>query len=78
MSNGTLERLLQQGFDLSTYDDETGYCRLRCSQCEALAVNGVACHEHGCPNIVRDYDEDEGERYDEDYDDEDYDEDDDT
>lgn len=24
--------------------------QLRCSQCQALAINGVACHEQGCPN----------------------------
>lgn len=23
--------------------------RILCRQCEALAINGVACHEHGCP-----------------------------
>lgn len=21
-----------------------------CNQCEALTINGVYCHEHGCPN----------------------------
>jgi hypothetical protein len=30
----------------------------RCSQCEALCVNGIACHEIGCPNIRRDRDDD--------------------
>ena len=24
--------------------------RLYCDQCELLAINGVACHETGCPN----------------------------
>jgi hypothetical protein len=43
-------RLRQQGFDLTTYDRSTGYYRPRCSQCNALVINGVACHEHGCPN----------------------------
>jgi hypothetical protein len=43
-------RLRQQGFDLTTYDRATGYYRPRCSQCNALVINGVACHEHGCPN----------------------------
>ena len=22
----------------------------RCGQCEALYINGLFCHEHGCPN----------------------------
>ncbi len=28
------------------------YISLRdwCDQCEALAINGHPCHEHGCPN----------------------------
>ena len=24
--------------------------RMHCDQCEMLAINGVACHETGCPN----------------------------
>jgi hypothetical protein len=24
--------------------------RISCDQCEALVINGVPCHEHGCPN----------------------------
>ena len=23
---------------------------MRCDQCEMLSINGVACHERGCPN----------------------------
>lgn len=23
---------------------------MRCDQCEMLSINGVACHETGCPN----------------------------
>ena len=23
---------------------------MRCDQCEMLSINGVLCHEHGCPN----------------------------
>ena len=26
-----------------------------CNQCEALMINGVFCHETGCPNIERRY-----------------------
>lgn len=24
--------------------------RITCDQCELLSINGVVCHEHGCPN----------------------------
>ena len=24
--------------------------KIHCDQCEAAMVNGVFCHEHGCPN----------------------------
>ena len=24
--------------------------RVYCEQCQALSINGVACHETGCPN----------------------------
>ena len=43
-----LEMLLARGFDES-YIAGDGV-RVKCSQCEALAVNGVGTHEHGCPN----------------------------
>jgi len=47
---GLGKRLRQQGFDLTTYDRSSGYYKVRCSQCEALVINGIACHETGCPN----------------------------
>ena len=25
--------------------------RFHCDQCEMLAINGIACHETGCPNM---------------------------
>ena len=28
----------------------TKYKRLTCDSCQILAINGVACHEQGCPN----------------------------
>jgi hypothetical protein len=43
-----LNALLDGGFDLSAIGD--GSVHIGCSQCEALAINGVACHEHNCPN----------------------------
>ncbi len=48
-----LESLRRRGFDRSEYDRKNGTHRVRCSQCEALVINGVACHEHGCPNEKR-------------------------
>lgn len=48
--NRTGERLRARGFDLTTYDRESGYYRVRCSQCQALVINGMATHETGCPN----------------------------
>ena len=36
------------GFDLSTHTGKR--IRPKCSQCEALVVNGVPTHEAGCPN----------------------------
>jgi hypothetical protein len=47
-----LQRLRQLGFDESYHIPFTKGYRVRCSQCEALAINGVPCHETGCPNTV--------------------------
>lgn len=44
-----LQSLRRQGFDDSYRSDSGGY-RVRCSQCEAIVINGMACHETGCPN----------------------------
>ncbi len=46
-----VEDLLRRGFD-QTYADERNGVRPRCSQCEALVICGVACHETGCPNAM--------------------------
>ncbi len=48
-----IEQLKRQGFDLSGYDRTDKTWRVRCSQCQASVINGVACHEKGCPNDVR-------------------------
>ena len=53
------QQLHDQGFDLSENVLFTKQFRVRCSQCEAAVINGVPCHENGCPNQVRDNDEDE-------------------
>ena len=28
---------------------------MHCDQCEMVSINGVACHETGCPNRYREY-----------------------
>lgn len=41
------------GFDqtkVGRSDNGTPYARVKCSQCEALVINGTACHEPGCLN----------------------------
>jgi hypothetical protein len=32
---------------------------MRCDNCEALMINGLFCHETGCPNTHARYDADE-------------------
>jgi len=35
--------------------------RTSCDQCEALMINGVFCHETGCPNMGARWDSESGE-----------------
>lgn len=48
------ESLLERGFDLTEIDypgeDWLQAISPRCSQCEALVINSMACHETGCPH----------------------------
>lgn len=48
--------LIAQGFDDSEYDEEGEKWSVRCSQCQALVINGVPAHEFGCPNKRRNND----------------------
>lgn len=41
------------GFDRSEHVPFTKQYRIQCSRCEALVINGVACHETGCPHAPR-------------------------
>lgn len=41
------------GFDLASYDAMAETYRVGCSQCSASMIQGVACHERGCPNEVK-------------------------
>jgi hypothetical protein len=59
-----LDSLVDAGFDESQLVPEynpdgetlTGdyVVRVRCSQCEAMTINGTPAHEMGCPHIARD------------------------
>ena len=44
-----LEQRQAEGFDRS-YVSSAEYVTIRCSQCDALVINGHACHEMGCQN----------------------------
>ena len=39
------------GFDQAKHIPFTKTYRIKCSQCEALVINGVPCHETGCPHV---------------------------
>jgi hypothetical protein len=45
-----IQQLRANGFDRSRRTGTREY-KVACSQCEALVVNGVPCHELRCPNI---------------------------
>ncbi len=47
---GILESLRRRGFDRSRVVPFERGAVVGCSQCEAVCINGVACHEIGCPN----------------------------
>lgn len=49
-----VQQLRDAGFDRSYAIPFEHSWKVRCSQCEALVINGLACHETGCPNTVRD------------------------
>ena len=47
MTSKQVERLLlARGFDQSQGR------KVNCSQCEALVIQGLPCHETGCPNAM--------------------------
>ena len=49
MTKHQIDRLHALGFDNSTRRGTREYS-VACTQCEALAINGVPTHEVGCPN----------------------------
>lgn len=44
-----LDNLGRLGFDAS-YVVDAERIKVKCSQCQAVAINGMPCHETGCPN----------------------------
>ena len=52
-----LTRLRILGFDLSQHIPFTKAFHVKCSQCNAAAINNTPCHETGCPNIAREREE---------------------
>jgi len=54
-----VQRLRDAGFDKSYAVPFERAWRVRCSQCEALVINGYPTHERGCPNVPREEPDDE-------------------
>ena len=55
----TYNELVKDSKRLSLDDDapETGYIP-KCDQCDSVTINGLYCHETGCPNARKRYDTD--------------------
>ena len=45
-----IEHLESLGFDQCYADDDRKTIKVSCSQCEAVTINNVPCHETGCPH----------------------------
>ena len=45
-----LQMFIALGFDLTKNIPFTKLYSIRCSMCQNLIINGVPCHELGCPN----------------------------
>ena len=50
MTRAMYDRLIALGFDATEPPNRSRFARPKCSQCEVLVINGVACHETGCTN----------------------------
>lgn len=49
----TLDELHARGFDGAAHTfGRPNLISVSCSQCQALVINGIATHEHGCPNAT--------------------------
>jgi len=54
-----LNDLRNLGFDKSYHVPFTKQFHVGCSQCEALCINGIPCHETGCLNEKKEEREEE-------------------
>jgi hypothetical protein len=50
---GILASLVRGGFDKSRIEVRERGVTVGCSQCDAVSICGIACHENGCPNRPR-------------------------
>lgn len=57
MPTSVVQSLRDRGFDLSWAVPFAHAWKVRCSQCEAVCINGIPTHEQGCPNEPRDSEE---------------------
>ena len=48
-----IAKLRRQGFNVEVGEENDGRVRVTCNQCVAMVINGVACHERGCPAASR-------------------------
>lgn len=53
MRQSLTAQLHARGFDLSHPVPFQRGATVACSQCEALCINGIPCHETGCPNATQ-------------------------
>lgn len=53
MRTSIVSTLRARGFDRSFAVPFRHEWQVGCSQCEALAICGIPCHETGCPNATR-------------------------
>ena len=59
MRYSKIQQLRDAGFDLSHVIPFERAWKVRCSQCEALVINNMPCHETGCINEVKEDEDNE-------------------
>lgn len=55
------EEFLNEFYSEDEEDSEDDSPQMSCDQCQMLSINGVACHETGCPNMSARWDAESGE-----------------
>lgn len=59
---GTPDKVMTWNEKINGKDNFPNYCHpTKCDQCSANVINGVFCHEHGCPNQNKIWDRINGE-----------------